>query len=55
MFKINIIAKLTPNGIPGAVDVLGINGKSYTLYFRVSILGFNTGWVPVKFMDNFPA
>lgn len=54
MFKVNIIAKLTPDGVQDAFNVLS-NGKNYTFYFRVSILGFSTGWVPVKFMDNFPA
>ena len=55
MFKFNVIAKFTPDGITDAVNLLNSKGKNYTLYYRLSVLGFSTGWVPVKFMDNFPS
>lgn len=54
MFKFNIIAKLTPSGIADSVNLLNAKGKNYTLYYRLTVLGFSTGWVPVKFLDTFP-
>jgi hypothetical protein len=54
MFKFNIVAKLTPNGVPGAVNMLGADGKNYTLYYRISVFGLGINWTPVKFLSNFP-
>lgn len=55
MFKINIVARLSPNDVPGAVSLLGPDGRCYVLYYRVTILGIGVNWTPVKFVATLPA
>lgn len=54
MFKFDIIAKETSEGVPNSVNFLSSNGKSHTLYFRIKILGYEIAWTPVPFVTNFP-
>ena len=54
MFKFNIVAKLTPDGIPGAFNFLGADGRNYVLYYRLSVLGYGVSWTPVKLVNTFP-
>lgn len=54
MFKFNVVAKYTPTPEAGTVNMLDSKGKSCTLYYRLTILGFSTGWTSVKFVENFP-
>ncbi len=55
MFKFNIVARYTPEGIPGAMNFLGGDGKNYVLFYRLSILGFGVSWTPVPLVDTFPS
>lgn len=55
MLKMQIVAKLNPSGLPGALNFLGQDGRNYTLYYRMSILGVTLSWAPVLFADSFPA
>lgn len=55
MLKMQIVAKLNPSGLPGALNFLGQDGRNYTLYYRMSILGFTIAWTPVLFVETFPS
>lgn len=55
MFKFNIVARYSPDGVPGAMNFLGGDGKNYVLFYRLSVLGFGVAWTAVKLVDNFPA
>lgn len=55
MFKLEIIAKLNAAGLNNTVNLLGQDGRNYTLYYKMSILGFSLSWTPVKFVTNFPS
>jgi hypothetical protein len=51
--KGTIVAKATPAGTAGAVNLLGPDGKNYTLFY-LARGGKNPEWQPVKFVENFP-
>jgi len=53
MLKLEIVMKKGADA--SAFSVLGADGAPYVMYFRLKVLGFNTGWKTVPFVSVLPA
>jgi hypothetical protein len=47
---VDVVAKVDTNGVPGAVNLLGPDGRNYALHYRVGA----GEWKPVVFVEDFP-